>query len=295
MNTHLTFGNIKITFLDVLDALSDGGTHFGPVPKAVWNRKFPVNDNNQIPQVIDPILLQYEDKNYLVDTGLGTSKMTEKEMRNAGISKESKLLDSLKAEGVSPSDIHYVVQTHMHDDHSGGLTYQDGEEIKSTFPNATIYVNNIEWDEVRNPNDRTRGTYLKRNWEAVQDQVTTWEDEFQVNDAMTLYHTGGHSNGHSIFILKQGDDQIIHMADLMLTNAHQNPLWVPGLDDYPMDSIAAKQKWLAYAYENNCQFIFYHNPYYAMVQFDKEGKEIVDSLERNKEPLIPFSDDYIIG
>lgn len=295
MNTHYTFGDIEITFLDGFDALSDGGTHFGPVPKAVWNRKFPVNDKNQIPQVIDPILLQYKGKNYLVDTGLGTSKMTDKEMRNAGVSENSKVLDSLKAEGLEPEDIDVVVQTHMHDDHSGGLTIQDGDDIKPTYPNATIYVNNIEWDEVRHPNDRTRGTYLKRNWEPVQDQVKTWEDKFEVNDAMTLYHTGGHSNGHSIFILKQGDEQIIHVADLMLTLAHQNPLWVPAVDDYPMNSIAAKKKWFAYAYENNCKFIFYHNPYYAMVQFDSDGKEIVDSLERNKEPIVPYSDDYMIG
>ncbi len=294
MNTHLEFGNIRITFLDVLDSLTDGGTLFGPVPKAVWNRKFPVNDKNQIPQVIDPILLQYDGKNILIDTGLGTSKMDEKQMRNAGISEESKLLDSLSNENVQPEDIDIIIQTHMHNDHSGGLSMKENDELKPTFPNATIYINHIEWDEVRYPNDRTAGTYLKVNWEPIQDQVKTWEDTFEVNDAITLHHTGGHSNGHSIVLIKQGDEELILMADLLLTNAHINPLWLPAVDDYPMDTIAAKKKWLSYAFENGVKFIFYHNPYYAMVQFDKEGKEIIDSLERNKEPLIPYSDEYMI-
>src|SRR5699024_8467761 len=164
MNTELDFGKFHITFLDNLKALNDGGTHFGPVPKAVWNRKFPVDNNNQIPQVIDPILLQYKGQNILIDTGLGTSKMNKKAMRNAGISEEAKLIDSLGEIDIKPVDIDIVIMTHMHNDHAGGLTTLVDSEIKSTFPEAKIYINNIEWDEVRNPNKRTAGTYLKDNW-----------------------------------------------------------------------------------------------------------------------------------
>lgn len=295
MNTEVDFGKFHMTFLDNLKALNDGGTHFGPVPRAVWNRKYPVDNNNQIPQVIDPILLQYEGQNILIDTGLGTSKMDKKAMRNAGISEEAKLIDSLAEIDIKPEHIDMVIMTHMHNDHAGGLTTLVDGVIKSTFPKATIYINNIEWDEVRNPNKRTAGTYLKDNWEPIQDQVKTWEESFEVNEAISLHHTGGHSNGHSIVLIKQDNEELILMGDLMLTIAHRNPLWVSALDDYPMDSIAAKEKWLTYAFENNCRFIFYHEPFYAMVQFDKEGKEIVNSVKRKKEPLVPYSDIFMLS
>lgn len=294
MNTVLTFKDIKITFLDTLDLLMDGGVLFGPVPKAVWNRKYPVNNSNQIPQVADPILIQYRDINYLVDSSHGTSKMTAKAKRNAGLNMESKLETSLQEAGLQLTDIDVVIQTHMHNDHAGGLTKLDNGELKSTFSNARILINEIEWDQVRHPNDRTKGTYLKDNWQPVERQVKTWSESIELNDAMTLHHTGGHSKGHSILLIKQGDDCLIHMADLLLTHAHLNPLWVPAVDDYPMDSIEAKKKWLKEAFENNYKFIFYHNPFYAMIQFDREGKEIVDALKRNKEALVPYDQDHLI-
>src|SRR5699024_11240667 len=117
MNTELDFGKFHITFLDNLKALNDGGTHFGPVPKAVWNRKFPVDNNNQIPQVIDPILLQYKGQNILIDTGLGTSKMNKKAMRNAGISEEDKLIDSLGYIDIKTEEIDIYIFIYIHKHH----------------------------------------------------------------------------------------------------------------------------------------------------------------------------------
>lgn len=294
MNTELDFGKFHITFLDNLKSLTDGGTLFGPVPRAVWNRKFPVDNHNRIPQVIDPILLQYEGQNILIDTGLGTSKLNEKQMRNAGIAEEARLIDSLAEAGLKPEEVDTVIMTHMHNDHAGGLTTLVDGELKSTFPEAKIYINNIEWDEVTHPNRRTAGTYLKENWEPVQDQVETWEDTFKVNDAITLHHTGGHSNGHSILLIEQDGEELIMLADLLLTTAHRNPLWVPAVDDYPMDSIAAKEKWFKYAYENNCQFLFYHNPFHVLAKFDEEGKNIIGTQKRQKESLVPNNDVFTI-
>lgn len=294
MNTSYTFKDIKITFLDAIDFLSDGGVLFGPVPKAVWNQKYPVNDDNQIPQVADPILIEYQGINYLVDSSHGTSKMTAKAKRNAGVKMESKLETSLQQAGLQPADIDVVIQTHMHNDHAGGLTKLEEGQIISTFPNAKIYINEIEWDQVRYPNDRTKGTYLEDNWKPVESQVKTWSEKLEINDAMTLHHTGGHSKGHAILLIKQGNDCLIHMGDLLLTHAHLNPLWVPAVDDYPMDSIEAKKKWLKVAVENNYKFLFYHNPFYAMIQFDQEGKEFVDYLNRNKKAIIPYDQDHLI-
>ena len=125
--------------------------------------------------------------------------------------------------------------THMHNDHAGGLTRLVDGELVPTFPNATIYINDIEWEEVRYPNPRTRATYLPENWQAIQDQVQTFGSELKLVDGIEMHHTGGHSRGHSIILLKQDGETLIHMADTLLTHAHFNPLWVAAVDDYPMD------------------------------------------------------------
>ena len=105
-----------------------------------------------------------------------------------------------------------------------------------------------------------------------------------------MIHTSGHSNGHCIILLKQGEDTMIHMGDLMLTHAHRNPLWVPAVDDYPMKSISAKEKWLKQAFENGYKFFFYHDQFFAVAEFDKEGKEFVNYVLRSRPPVIPFTE-----
>lgn len=282
----LLFHNMKLTWLNGGVTALDGGAMFGVVPKALWSRKYPVNDKNQIELACEPILVQYEGKNYVIDTGVGFGKLNEKQLRNYGVSEESTIFESLQALGLTASDIDAVLMTHMHFDHAGGLTYWEGEQLVPTFPNATVYVTQAEWDEMRHPNIRSRNTYWKENWEPVQHLVKTYEGEIEVAPGVKLIHTGGHSEGHAIIRLEQNGEVLLHMADIMPTHAHQNPLWVMAYDDYPMTSVFAKERIMKEALENSYKFIFYHDAYYRMIQWDASGKEVVDHLKRSKETLI---------
>ena len=179
--------------------------------------------------------------------------------------------------------------THMHFDHAGGLTHWEGETVVSSFPNAKIYVTNTEWNEMRNPNIRSRNTYWKENWEPIVDQIVTYDDELEVAPGIKLIHTGGHSDGHAIVRIEREGDVLLHMADIMPTQAHQNPLWVLAYDDYPMTSVFAKERIMKEALAEGFKFIFYHDAYYRMVQWDATGKEVIDSLPRSKEARIQFS------
>jgi len=277
---------MKLTWLNGGVTALDGGAMFGVVPKALWSRKYPVNDKNQIELACEPILVQYEGKNYVIDTGVGFGKLNEKQLRNYGVSEESTIFESLQELGLTVSDIDAVLMTHMHFDHAGGLTYWEGEQLVPTFPNATIYVTQAEWDEMCNPNIRSRNTYWKENWEPVQHLVKTYAGEMEVAPGVKLIHTGGHSEGHAIIRLEQNGEVLLHMADIMPTHAHQNPLWVMAYDDYPMTSVFAKERIMKEALENGYKFIFYHDAYYRMIQWDASGKEIVDHLKRSKETLI---------
>lgn len=284
------FHDMTFTWLDGVMFNIDGGTLFGPVPRAVWGRSYPYNDNNQIPCTSDPILIQYQNKNYLIDASIDTNKMDEKTKRNAGIYSDGDFLGSLTEMNLTPDDIDFVMMTHMHNDHASGLTYIDGSEVKSQFPNAVIYMSQSEWDEVRNPNMRTQNTYLKINWEPIQNQVVTFDGTLEVAPGIIMEHTGGHSKGHSIIRFEQNNETILHMADILLTFVHTNPLWVGAVDDYPMDSIAAKQKLMKEALENNYRFLFYHDPFYRVIQYSEDGKSLIFAMPSSKESPIPMTD-----
>ncbi|XJS11129.1 MBL fold metallo-hydrolase [Aerococcaceae bacterium WGS1372] len=284
------FKDMQLTWLDSTSAYSDGGATFGPVPKAVWAKKYPSNDINQVNMVQDPILIQYQDKNYLIDAGFQTNKLDSKQRRNNGIVGDTELEASLNQLNLSTADIDGVLMTHMHNDHASGLTtFVDGYYL-STFQNAVIYINEMEWDEVRQPNIRTKGTYLKENWEPIQDQVVLFQDFKEIAPGIEMHHTGGHSKGLSIVRLIQDDQVIIHLSDLLLTTASFNPAWVSGYDDYPMDSVHAKEYWLKKAFDQQYKFIFYHDPYYCLLQLAQDGKTGVESVERSKVPLIGWPD-----
>jgi len=277
----LKVGGVSLTWLSGGVTNLDGGAMFGVVPKGLWSRKYPANENNQIELPTDPILIQMNGKNLLVESGLGKGKLTDKQLRNYCVSRESELEESLKKVGLNAEKIDYVLMTHLHFDHAGGLTKLVDGNYVSTFPNAKIITSQVEWDEMRNPNIRSKNTYWKENWEAIESQVIPFEEKWNLG-AITMIHTGGHSDGHSILIIEDGGEMSIHMADLMATHAHQNVLWVMAYDDYPMVSIAAKEKWLPYGLGKNAWFTFYHDAFYRAVKWGLDGKEIVESIKRER-------------
>lgn len=276
----LKIGSVSLTWLSGGVTNLDGGAMFGVVPKALWSKKYPANEKNQIELPTDPILIQMEGKNILIESGLGNGKLTEKQIRNFGVTKESELDTSLESIGLSVDKIDYVLMTHLHFDHACGLTKLVNGQYVSVFPNAKIITSQIEWDEMRNPNIRSKSTYWKENWEAIETQVEPFEESWSLG-SIQMIHTGGHSNGHSIILIEDGGEMGIHMADILATHAHQNVLWVMAYDDYPMDSIAAKGKWQPYAVEKNAWFTFYHDAMYRAVKWSQDG-QILESVKRSK-------------
>ncbi|WP_164668322.1 YtnP family quorum-quenching lactonase [Virgibacillus doumboii] len=277
----LQVGRAKLTWLNGGVNFLDGGAMFGVVPKALWSKKYPHNDNNQIELRTDPILLQVDGMNFLIDSGMGNGKLTEKQLRNFGVLEESSIDKSLAELGLSADDIDAMLMTHLHFDHACGLTEVAEDGYASKFKNAAIYVSQVEWDEMRNPNIRSRNTYWEMNWKPVQEQVQPFEKEKVIVDGLKMIHTSGHSDGHSILVFEDGDETFIHMADIMPTNAHQNKLWALAYDDYPVTSVHQKEKWMDFGYRKQAWYTFYHDAYYRAIKFDETGKPI-DEMKRKR-------------
>lgn len=285
------FHDMKFTWLEGVMLNTDGGTLFGPVPRNLWGRYYPYNEENQMPSTSDPILIQYMDKVLLVDTSLNLDKIDKKTQKNLGIYKEGNIKGSLANLDLTPEDIDIVMMTHMHNDHASGLSYWEDNQLKSTYPNADIYINEKEWEDVKNPNDRTSNTYLKENWEPIQDQVITFKKQINLLPGITMEHTGGHSRGHSIIRFEQKGETMLHLADILLSFVHTNPLWVGGVDDYPMKTIEAKKELMKEALENNYRFLFYHDPFYRVVEYTEDGKNINYAFKASRKSPIPMTDE----
>ncbi|MEM5016012.1 MBL fold metallo-hydrolase [Metabacillus indicus] len=275
----LTIGETTLTWLDGGVTYLDGGAMFGVVPKPLWSKKYPVNELNQIELRTDPILVQKNGVNLLIDSGIGSGRLTDKQKRNFGVTAESNVENSLNELGLKPEDIDFVLMTHLHFDHVSGLTKRDGEELASVFPKAKIITSLTEWNEMKEPNIRSANTYWKDNWTAIEQQVEAFEESSEVVPGITMFHTGGHSNGHSVIKIEDGGETILHMADLMPTHAHSNPLWVLAYDDYPMTSIEQKQKWLGLAADENTWISFYHDAFYRAIKWNSQ-REITEKVER---------------
>lgn len=278
----LQIGDFSLTWLDGGVTYLDGGAMFGVVPKPLWERKYPVNEKNQIELRTDPILIEGHGKRMVVEGGIGAGRLNDKQKRNYGVMAESRLEESLAELGLSTTDIDTVIMTHLHFDHVTGLSKMKDGALVPTFENAVIYTTETEWNEMRNPNIRSKNTYWEENWQPIKHQVKTYKDSIEVLEGLTLYHTGGHSDGHAIMVIESGGEKLVHMADLMPTHAHQNVLWVLAYDDYPMDSIYQKQKWLPESIKEGAWFSFYHDAYYRAIKWN-ENKEIIGELKRNRQ------------
>jgi glyoxylase-like metal-dependent hydrolase (beta-lactamase superfamily II) len=277
----LQVGRAKLTWLSGGVNFLDGGAMFGVVPKALWSRKYPVNEKNQIELRTDPILLQLDGKNFLIDTGMGNNKLTDKQKRNFGVLEESGLEQSLAGYGLKPEDIDSVLMTHLHFDHACGLTKKSGDGFAPVFADVPIYTSAVEWHEMKIPNIRSVNTYWEMNWQPVQNQVRTFEGEIEIADGLKMIHTGGHSDGHCILYFQDGKDCFIHMADIMPTHAHQNKLWALAYDDYPVTSVHQKEKWMNKGYGKRAWYTFYHDAYFRAIRFDENGEKI-DEVERKR-------------
>ncbi|MBU5270662.1 YtnP family quorum-quenching lactonase [Staphylococcus caprae] len=273
----MKLGKFTIHYLRGGNTNIDGGAMFGVVPKPLWTRKYKVNDKNQIHTPTHPIFIQTEDKNILIDTGIGNGKLSEKQQRNSGVDYESLIQEDLAQLGLTTSDIDMVLMTHLHFDHATGLTDNHGHAI---FENATHFIQQDEWHEFLSPNIRSQATYWEENQGDYKQNLILFENDIEPYPGIKMIHTGGHSYGHSIITIESEGEHAVHMADIFPTTAHLNPLWVTAYDDYPMQSIREKERLIPYFMYHNYWFLFYHDENYFAVKYKDDHKTIDTYISR---------------
>jgi glyoxylase-like metal-dependent hydrolase (beta-lactamase superfamily II) len=151
---------MKLTTIQTGNFKLDGGAMFGVVPKVLWNRLNPADDNNLCNWAMRCLLVEINDKKILIDTGIG-NKQSDTFYSHYYLNGSDSLEQSLANAGINASEITDVLLTHLHFDHCGGAVIKQNEELVPAFPNAKYYVSKVQWDHANNPNPRDKASFLK--------------------------------------------------------------------------------------------------------------------------------------
>ena len=242
----------------------DAGAVFGLVPKIMWQRVTgETNDLNQIPLALNCLLLESDGKTVLIETGQG-NKDFEQTRRRGWEPDHGKLIDDLARNGVQPADVDIVINTHLHNDHTGWNTVHNGDDLAVTFPNARYYIQRGEWEEAIHPNERTRATYLPENLLPVEaaGQIEFIDGETQVTSDITVIETPGHTAEHASVVIANGGESAIYLGDMV---QHQVQLervaWLSAFDVLPLINLETKKRLIADAIKQQSLLVAVHNPF----------------------------------
>jgi glyoxylase-like metal-dependent hydrolase (beta-lactamase superfamily II) len=254
----------------------DGGAMFGVVPKVLWERCCTADEQNRIPLALTALLIRAYGKNILVDTGLG-SKEDGKFHRIFAVERSPTILESLKRCGLSPGDIHMVINTHLHFDHAGGNTIRDGKGVvRPSFPKAQYFIQQGEFEDAARANERTRASYRRDNFTPIA-HVNQWEflhGDTELVPGVTAVVTAGHTRCHQSVKIESEGKVAFFLGDLIPTVSHLPLPYIMGYDLFPIQTLETKRWVLDRAFEEQWLLLFEHDPLVqaGYVRRDQEGK-----------------------
>ncbi len=276
MRTGFRIGEFELTWLEGGRFALDGGAMFGVVPKALWRKKYPADGDNAIPLLASPLLVRTPTDILLIESGLG-NKLTEKQRKIYHVRKDWAVADELAQLGIRREDVTQVILTHYDWDHAGGVVMQEADgSLTLTFPAARHVIQRSEWEDVLNPNSRSVNAYWPVNIEVLKERgrLELIDGTAEIAPGITVVRSGGHVSGHQIIRMSSRDETVYHLADLLPTHAHANPLWVMAYDNHPLDTIALKEKWLKKAREEDAWLTFYHDAFMHACKLDDKGNVV---------------------
>lgn len=285
---------MKMTLIHPATFKLDGGAMFGIIPKPLWEKKIKPDEFNRIHMSVRIVLFQTENKNILVDTGIGDYH-NEKFNKQFDIqSTKSPLISALKDIGLTPNDITDIILTHLHFDHVGGLG-QGEIGTEPIFKNATIHVHKDHFDYSQKATLRDAGSFHVKTFMPLLDyyqkqnklNLLTAEDGLLIEDGTDKVYFKI-SFGHTPYMLHPYTDEYIYMADLVPMGHHLNIPWVMGYDIEPGRTTIYKQKFFDFIKEENLCMIFEHDNeiWGGNLAFDDRGRPALSNKRKSEQKII---------
>ena len=272
----MNLGDYRVEILQDTEFRLDGGAMFGVVPRKLWAREHPPDDENRIRMNMNCVFIDTGAEKILIETGIG-DKWTAKQQSMYGIDRVQPLSETLFARtGATAGEITIVVNTHLHFDHAGGNTKlaADGSLV-AAFPNARYFVSRAELEHADGPTERDRASYLAENWRPLVEsgQLEAKDSDYEVVPGLTMETIAGHNRSMQCWRLERDGKTMFGFADLVPMRAHVRLPWIMGYDLYPVETLDAKKRLLPQAARENWICMFYHDPDEPLCRLQQGEKE----------------------
>jgi glyoxylase-like metal-dependent hydrolase (beta-lactamase superfamily II) len=240
----------------------DGGAMFGVVPKTLWQKTNPADENNLCTWAMRCLLIEDGDRLILIDNGIG-DKQDEKFFRHYYLHGNDSLLDSIRKAGFGPSDVTDMFLTHLHFDHCGGGVKGVGEKLEPTFKNARYWSNAEHWKWATQPNAREKASFLKENIMPMQESGQLLFIDPQGKSPFSqfdIFYASGHTDNMMIPTIHYKGKTVCFMADLIPSVGHIPLPYVMGYDTRPLITLEEKARFLKEAADKQYVLFFEHDP-----------------------------------
>lgn len=263
----------------------DGGAMFGVVPRIIWSKSNPADENNLCTWALRCLLIEEGNRLILVDTGIG-NKQDAKFFSHYDLHEHQSIGDSLKSNGFNAADITDVFLTHLHFDHCGGAIIRNGNQLVPAFPNATYWSNEKHWVWATEPNEREKASFLKENILPIKESgllqmIPVAEQAGSDRLASSPFANGfnirfvnGHTQSMMLPQLSYKGRTVVFMADLLPSASHLPIPYVMAYDMFPLTSLKEKKAFLEEALEGDYVLFFEHDPVHECCTLQKTEKGI---------------------
>jgi glyoxylase-like metal-dependent hydrolase (beta-lactamase superfamily II) len=241
----------------------DGGAMFGVVPRVLWEKVAPPDEHHRIRMATNCLLAEKGRELVLLDAGIG-DKHDDKFAAIYGMEPGAvRLPESIRRAGYELGDVTHVILSHLHFDHCGWSTRDEGGRLVPTFPNARYWLCRGEVEHASKPNERDRASYFADNWEPLFDAgvVELFDEEAEPVPGVRAVKAPGHNADLCIVLLDGGGgEKAVYWADLVPRSTHVPYPWIMSYDLFPLTTLESKKLWLPRAVAEGWLCVFEHDP-----------------------------------
>jgi glyoxylase-like metal-dependent hydrolase (beta-lactamase superfamily II) len=270
----LEIGDIRITPVTAGSYWWDGGAMFGVVPKTMWSKQQPADEQNRIEAGFNSYVIETGRERILIDTGGGV-RHDERARERMRLTDPPRLQEVLVNHGFEPESIDIVINTHLHWDHCSGNTVDESGRIRATLPKARYITQRGELEHAREQHPRDAVSYRAVNYEPLLEsgQMTLLDGDVEIVPGVEVRVAPGHNRDMMIVLARSRGETWCNLSDLAPYGGHVTPTWVAAFDLYPLETIATKTNVMQRAADEGWRCSFGHDPNVAFARIESvEGK-----------------------